>query len=157
MRDHSSHIELSRFDAVEALLAALPTEFGDGKGCGRYEQISVDDAFGRVLARDVIAKTDVPNVLTCSMDSIAVHWSDFACLGEGEIPDTTGWVRGVDWEFANTGVAMPEGFDTAVVVEHVEVSDDEQHVTIDAAPSKQFAGTKPVGAQMKAGDIVVEA
>lgn len=154
MRDHSNHIELSRLDAVEALLKSLPVNFGSEM---HYEQVAVDNAFGRVLARDVIAKTDAPNVLTCSMDSIAVHWSDFACLGEGEIPDTTGWVRGVDWEFANTGVAMPEGFDTAVVVEHVEVSDDEQYVTIDAAPSKQFAGTKPVGAQMKAGDIVVEA
>ena len=40
---------------------------------------------------------------------------------------------------------MPEGFDTAIVIEHVKVSPDEQHVEIDAVPSKRFAGTRPVG------------
>ncbi len=112
MRDHSNHIELSRLDAVEALLKSLPVNFGSEM---HYEQVAVDNAFGRVLARDVIAKTDAPNVLTCSMDSIAVHWSDFADLGEGKLPDAAGWVRGVDWQFANTGVAMPDGFDGAVM------------------------------------------
>lgn len=153
MRDHSKHIELSRDEAVEGILSALP----DDLGCGRIEQVEVAEAFGCVLAQDVRYTTDVPNVLTCSMDSIAVHWSDFADLAEGVLPDTSTWVRGVDWEFANTGVAMPEGFDTAIVVEHVDVSDDEQHVTIDAAPSAQFAGTRAVGSQAKAGSLLMEA
>ncbi len=87
MRDHSNHIELSRLDAVEALLKSLPVNFGSEM---HYEQVAVDNTFGRVLARDVIAKTNVPNVLTCSMDSVAVHWSDFATLSEGELPDTAG-------------------------------------------------------------------
>lgn len=124
---------------------------------GRVEQVALASAFGRVLARDVCAATDIPNVLTCGMDSIAVHWSSFESLAEGELPDTSTWTRGVDWQFANTGVAMPEGFDTAIVIEHVIVSEDEQHVTIDAAPSKQFAGTRPAGSQMKRGDVVATA
>ena len=53
MRDHSNHIELSRLDAVEALLKSLPVNFGSEM---HYEQVAVDNAFGRVLARDVIAQ-----------------------------------------------------------------------------------------------------
>lgn len=52
---------------------------------------------------------------------------------------------------------MPEGFDTAIVIEHVKVSPDEQHVEIDAVPSKRFAGTRPVGSRMHAGDILAHA
>ncbi len=155
MRDHSKHIELSREDAVQGILRVLPEDFG--KGARSVEKIALNESFGRVLAQDILCKTDVPNVLTCRMDSVAVHWDDLASLGEGELPDTSGWARGKDWEFANTGVAMPEGFDTAIVIEHVEVSDDEQSIKIDATPSERYAGTRPVGAQMKAGDTVIKA
>lgn len=152
MRDHSHHIELSREEAVEGILDSLP----EGFATPRVEQVPLEAAPGRVLAEDVVAKTDVPNVLTCCLDSIAVHWDDFAKLPEGGVPDTSGWTRGVDWEFANTGIAMPEGFDTAVVVEHVTVSDDAQSVVVNSAPSERFAGTRAAGSQMRAGDMVVE-
>ncbi len=52
---------------------------------------------------------------------------------------------------------MPDGFDTAIVIEHVTVSDDEQHVRIDAAPSARFAGTRAPGSQMKRGDVLARA
>lgn len=153
MRDHSSHIELSREEAVANMLGLLSPSFEKG----RIERVAVNEAYGRVLAKDVLYKTDVPNVLTCCMDSIAVHWDDFEGLPEGTLPDTSAWERGVDWEFANTGVAMPEGFDTAIVVEHVAVSDDEQHVDVDAAPSARFAGTRAAGSQAHAGEVAVGA
>lgn len=154
MRDHSHHIELSRQEAVEGMLAALEAA---GFGAAQAEQVPLGQACGRVLAADVTAKTDVPNVLTCCMDSVAVHWDAFADLAEGQLPDVSAWEEGVDWAFANTGVAMPEGFDTAVVVEHATISDDGRLVALDAAPSAQFAGTKPVGETMRAGDVAVEA
>ena len=172
MRDHSQHIQLSREEAVEQTLAALdsaPGGFGwSGYGEGdsahvreverkMVEQVPLVDSIGRVLARDVLARNDMPSALTCAMDSIALHWSDFADLPEGQLPDTSKWVRGVDWQFANTGVAMPEGFDTAIVIEHVQVSEDEQHVTIDAGPTKQGAGTRPVGSSMHRGDVLAAA
>ena len=172
MRDHSQHIQLSREEAVEQTLAALeaqPAGFGwSGYGEGdsahvreverkMVEQVPLADAIGRVLAHDVKARNDMPSALTCAMDSIALHWSDFADLPAGELPDTSKWVRGADWQFANTGVAMPEGFDTAIVIEHVQVSEDEQHVTIDAGPSKLGAGTRPVGSSMRRGDVLAAA
>lgn len=151
MRDHSKHIELSREDAVAAMLArcAFP-EPGD---IAAEELVPIAESFGRVLARDVASSVDKPNKLQCCMDSIAVHWDAF----EGGMPDTSTWVRGVDWEFANTGVAMPDGYDTAIVIEHVTVSEDEQRVAIDAAPSARFAGTCAPGSQMKRGDVLAQA
>lgn len=146
MRDHSKHIQISREEVVSGLLAAC--DFSP-----KTEMVRLDESFGRVLGEDVVSACMLPNVLTCRMDSIAVHWSDFV---EG-MPDTSGWVRGKDWQFANTGVAMPEGFDTAIVIEHVVVSDDEQHVEIDAAPSAQFAGTSAIGSRLKPGDVLAKA
>lgn len=172
MRDHSQHIQLSREQAVSSMLEAMdaaPAGFGwaniaAGEGLHSSEvarkcceQVALADSVGRVLAYDVVSRCDMPSALTCAMDSIALHWSDFENLAEDELPDTSTWVRGVDWQFANTGVAMPEGFDTAIVIEHVQVSEDQQHVTIDAAPSKQGAGTRPAGSTMKRGDVLATA
>ena len=175
MRDHSQHIQLSREEAVAETLAVLdaqPDGFGwrgalaaaagtpadkvHAREVARklVEQVPLAESVGRVLAYDVVAQTDMPNTLTCAMDSVALHWSDFEGLAEGEVPDTSAWVRGRDWQFANTGVAMPEGFDTAIVIEHVQVSADERHIVIDAAPSAQGAGTRPVGSTMRRGDVL---
>lgn len=154
MRDHSHHIQLTREQAVEQMLAL--SGFAGTAG-DRIERVPVAESAGRVLAADVEARIDVPSALTCVMDSIALHWNDFADLPEGALPDTSKWVRGRDWQFANTGVAMPEGFDTAIVIEHVRVSDDERHVQIDAAPSRKGAGTRPVGAVMHRGEVLGQA
>ena len=161
MRDHSNHIEFSRENAISAMLDAcgFAFNFDEGKNAPqtakeRSEILPLTCAYGRVLAEDVTSRVCVPSVLTCCMDSVAVHWSAFE---DGKTPDFSTWERGIDWEFANTGIAMPEGFDTAVVIEHVKVSADEQHIEIDAFPSKQFAGTKAPGATMQVGDTLASA
>lgn len=157
MRDHSHHVQMDRDSAVEAMLAALAACDFNAANRVRLERVALGEAFGRVLAEDVCAKTDLPNTLTCCLDSVALRWEDFAGLPEGALPDTANWQRGVQWQFANTGVAMPAGFDTAVVIEHVNVSDDEQSITLTAAPTQQFAGTRLAGSTMRAGDVAVSA
>ena len=146
MRDHSNHIEVTRDQAIDLLLAACSFDI-------RTEMVPVSESIGRVLAEDAVSLIDVPNCLTCRMDSVAVHWSDF----EDGIPDTRDWEKGRDWEFANTGVAMPEGFDTAVVVEHVIFSAQDTKVAFDAAPSAKYAGTMAPGSKLKCGDLLVSA
>ena len=149
MRDQSSHVEVTRDEALARLLGACA--FAPGT-----ETLPLGDAFGRVLAQDLRAQLDMPNCLTCAMDSVAVHWADF----EGGMPDTSAWVRGVNWEFANTGIGMPEGFDTAIVIEHAAITEDAdgtQHVTFDALPTSQFAGTIAAGSRMREGDVLVAA
>ena len=154
MRDHSKHIQLTYEEAVEAILGAC--DFHPAT-----EEVPLAESFGRILAADATAQLDMPNCLTCAMDSVAVRWDDFkaaqAAGAADGLPDTSSWERGVQWEFANTGVGMPEGFDTAIVVEHVRFSEDDTHVTFDAAPSGRFAGTVPAGSRMHAGDVLVPA
>ena len=151
MRDHSQHIELPRATAVATMLEHC--SFAPGS-----EEVPVADAFGRTLASDVRALVTLPNCLTCSMDSVALHWDDFANLEPGAVPNTSSWTRGVEWQFANTGVGMPEGFDTAIAIENAEVStDNQQLVRILAAPSKQYAGTQAAGSRMHEGDLVAPA
>ena len=146
MRDHSKHVSLSRQEAVDTMLSHCDFH-------PETEVVSVSQSIGRVLACDAIAQQDMPNCLTCAMDSVAVRWADF----EEGMPDTSAWERGVQWQFANTGVGMPEGFDTAIVVEHVIFSEDDTRVAFDAMPSGQFAGTIPAGSRMHAGDVLVAA
>lgn len=157
MRDHSHHIQLTREEAVRRELAAvdgLPGGFG-----GLIDRVALTEAAGRVLAHDVAALAQAPTCLTCLMDSIAVHFDDFAgALAGGSLPSTEGWERGRDWEFANTGTAMPEGFDAAIVVEHVRFSADGGRVlAVDAAPSARFAGTKPAGSDLAVGEVLARA
>lgn len=150
MRDHSHHIELSRANAVAQMLDHCAWTPG-------VEEVGLEDALGRTLAQNMPSLVTLPNCLTCSMDSVALRWSDFAALAPGEIPSTTGWTRGVEWQFANTGVGMPEGFDTAVAIENAEVSpDNQQLVRILNAPSRQYAGTQAAGSRLSEGDLVVK-
>lgn len=148
MRDHSNHIELSREEAVATMLAHCC--FAPGT-----ELVAVEESFGRVLAADAHALVTLPNCLTCNMDSVALRWSDFEGLEPGALPNIEGWTRGVDWQFANTGVGMPEGFDAAIAIENAVVSEDNQVLEqILAAPSAQYAGTSPAGSRMHEGDLV---
>ena len=145
MRDHSKHIQINRFEAEKIILEHCnfsPEE----------EIVNIKDAEGRILAEDVFSGWDSPNTLTCRMDSVAVRWEDF----ENGMPDTSDWERGKEWEFANTGVAMPKGFDTAIVVEHVIFNEDETKLKFDSMPSKKFAGTSAAGSKMKKGDLILE-
>lgn len=145
MRDHSKHIQVDREEAIRTIL--LNCRFDPPK-----ETIPVQEAAGRILAEDVFSRWDIPNTLTSKMDSVAVHWADF----ENGMPDTSGWERGRQWEFANTGVAMPEGFDTAIVVEHVIFSENDTKVAFDTMPSGKYAGTTAPGSRQKAGDLMLE-
>ena len=153
MRDHSNHIELTRDEAVAAVLAQCPPTGWEVPA----EPVPVDRAFGRVLARDVLAAIPAPTCLTCQMDSVALRWADLEGLAEGELPDTSTWERGVQWQFANTGVAMPDGFDTALRIEEVEVAPDEQSIRLLSVPPERGAGTRPAGSQHEPGDVLARA
>lgn len=146
MRDHSGHIQKTREEAWEIIRSHC-------RRIKETETVPLAEAVGRILAEDVFSEWDKPNCLTCALDSVAVRWEDF----ENGLPDTSSWKRGERWEFANTGVAMPDGFDTAVVVEHVTFLEDGERIRIEAAPSGKFAGTYPAGSRMKKGELLLAA
>ena len=145
MRDHSTHKSGDRHEVVGALLAR--TEFDV-----RSETIEVSEANGRVCAATYTALHELPNTLTSNMDAVAVHFDDFA---DG-VPDTSAWKRGEQWQFCNTGVAVPKGYDTAIAIENVEVTEDNEHIEIFYAPQERYESTTPAGANLQPGDVLVE-
>lgn len=146
MRNHESHIEMSRHQAVDALMQHCDFH-------PKTQFIPTWDAFGRVLARDLEARYDLPNKPTSSLDAIAVRFDDFA---EG-IPDTSTWKRGEQFEFCNTGIAMPDGFDTAIAIESVEVNEEDLSIRILDAPEWRGQCTNEVGTSTRAGDSLAQA
>ncbi len=149
MRDHSGYIEKTRHEAMQDVLDAW--EF-----TRRIETLDVPDALGRVAAADVFSLNTLPNKLTSNMDGIAVRFDAFEEAGP-EGPDTSAWVRGRDWQFCNTGIGMPGDFDTAIAIEGVEVSDDDEHVVLHRLPEYRGQSTTPIGANLQEGDLIVRA
>jgi molybdopterin molybdotransferase len=148
MRDHSNHRVATRHEAVNALLAAWDFE-------RPVQSVPVAEANGRVAARTVRSLVTLPNARTSNMDAVAVRFADMPA--DGSVPDTSAWVRGRDWQFCNTGVAVPEGFDTAVRIEDVEVAADAQTMRLLAAPAEKYAMTSEEGSTLQPGDVLVRA
>lgn len=148
MRDHSGFIQKERHQAMQDILDAW--EF-----TRKVERIDVPAAFGRVAAHDVVSLNTLPNKLTSNMDGIAVYFKAFEEAGE-DGPDTSSWVRGRDWQFCNTGIGMPDDFDTAIAIEGVEVSDDDAHVKINRLPERKGQATTQIGATLQEGDLLVK-
>lgn len=145
MRDHSKHIQLKREEAIEVLVRESAFQ-------PKTEIVGLHDALGRVTATDCTAKNDLPNALCAGPDGIAVRFADF----ENGIPDTSNWQLGVDYGWANTGTAIPEGFDTDIAIEMVEIAEDGT-LTIKQAPSEKGQSCKQPGADIAQGDLVVAA
>lgn len=82
-------------------------------------------ACGRVLAQDCHARYDLPRHRVSSFDGIAVRSADFAA----GLPDTSAWVRGVQFVQADTGDDFPDEFDTVIAAEDVSY-DDEGRLTL---------------------------
>lgn len=153
MRDHSKHIRLTREEAISRLLERAelhPTT----------ELVSLRDALWRVSAAGCTARVDVPNATCSQMDGIAVRFDDFA---EG-IPDTSRWKAGRDFGWANTGCAMPEGFDTVIPIESVRFPNapvlgetDPGAPEVLEAPKSRGERCRERGAEHRVGDIVVAA
>jgi len=147
MRDHSGYIEKTRHEAVQDVLDAW--EFDR-----LVERVPVPEALGRVAAADALSENTLPNKLTSNMDGIAVRFDAFEAAGE-KGPDTSTWKRGEDWQFCNTGIGMPGDFDTAIPIEWVEVSDDDERVTLNRLPERRGNATTEPGANLQVGDVLV--
>ncbi len=130
----------------------------------RVERIRLQEANGRVLARDVVSDADVPPFSRAAMDGYAVRAADTA----GATRDTPRTLRRVGQIFTGqmparavgagecievaTGAPMPEGADAVVMVE--EADGGETHVRVFAAAQpRQNIGRQ--GADIARGQTVV--
>jgi molybdenum cofactor synthesis domain-containing protein len=132
----------------------------------RTERVSLVEADGRVLARDVTAPQDVPPFDRAAMDGYAVVAADTFGAGThapktltrvdrvftGQVP-TRGIGPGECIEIA-TGAPMPDGADAVVMVEETERTGDAVRIVTPVYP-RQNVGRR--GADIASGQIVVSA
>ena len=112
------------------------------------------EAFGRVLAHDVFAIHSLPIVRSSRCDGIAVRSADFA---DG-LPDTSAWVRGVDFAQADTGDDFPDEFDAVVAVENIEYrGDDGVAITNREIEVKPGSSVNPCGSIIEKGALIAAA
>ncbi len=109
------------------------------------EMVPLSDSLGRILAEDVYSLWTIPVVRASNMDGVAVKSSAF----RSGMPDTGNWVRGVDYERADTGDDFDDAFDAVIAIEQVEILSG-GGIRIDPA-EKVAAGynVRPAGSSLK--------
>jgi molybdopterin molybdotransferase len=124
------------------------------------EQVLLQHAFGRVLAEDVMATRNQPFFANSAMDGFALRGTDLPQSGQrvlrligtrlaGDQTDTA--VGTGECLRITTGAPLPDGADTVVIKEHVEV--DGESVVIRAGESAGSHVRAP-GEDFRAGEIV---
>ena len=142
--------------AVETILSSIQVVTG-------YHKIPIQEACGRVLYKSINASILVPPCTNSAMDGYAVHSSDLPQ------PQRTANLKIIGTAFAGrpfekmaskgetvrvmTGAALPDGTDTVIIQEHVEL--DNQSINIDARHvSRQ--NVRQAGEDIRPGDCVLE-
>ncbi|MBW3671805.1 MAG: molybdopterin biosynthesis protein, partial [Acidobacteria bacterium] len=134
----------------------------------RPEEVSLDDALGRVLLEEVVATIDVPNFDRSNVDGFAVRASDTwgadeetpvrlelvsdVVITPGAIPDLR--IRPGETISIATGAPIPRGADAIVMVEH---TDREGSTILVRRPVTPGGNLTFAGTDITRGEIVVRA
>ena len=123
------------------------------------ERVALAEAWGRVLAEDLVGESPLPPFPSSAVDGYAVRAADagrtLRVLGESAAGRPfEGTVAPGTAARILTGGVVPEGADCVVMVEDVQLSGDQ--VTV---PGKLASGTNyhAVGADLKTGDVILKA
>ncbi len=126
------------------------------------ESIPIRETLGRVLATNITSEINVPSGRNSAMDGYAINASDLPSEG-------TNTLKLIGSSFAGkpsdiklkkgecvrimTGAILPEGSDTVVMQEIVEVSGDHVSIGIDTKPG---SNVREAGEDLAIGDLVLE-
>ena len=130
------------------------------------ESVLLDDAYGRVLATDVTSGIDVPEFERAAMDGYAVRGGETA--GAGEYNPLEFAVIGESWPgrpFVGhvgpqqavrimTGAPLPDGADTVVPAEFVQLSGTTVAISAPSPPLKHVGRT---GEDIRRGAVALSA
>ncbi len=144
------------FITYEASLKNLRKSFTKPK---MSEKVFIDDALGRTLSEEIIADHNSPAYPTSAMDGYAIKFEDQS-MGRlqilGDRPAGTHSDEELMGGFAIktfTGSLMPNGSDTLIPIENVEVEGNE--IVIKEEVPEGFS-VRPVGENYKAGEVLIE-
>ena len=129
-------------------------------------ELTLQEAYGCVLAEDVHADVDIPGFASSGMDGFAVRASDVATASSdapvtlrisgrapvGRQPEAT--VGGGEAVSIATGAPVPAGADAVVPIEDCRI--DGPTVVV-FRPTEEGRHIRPAGQDVKAGDVLVTA
>ncbi|MCB9760697.1 MAG: molybdopterin molybdotransferase MoeA [Alphaproteobacteria bacterium] len=126
------------------------------------ERVSLEQAFGRVLAETLRSPRDVPPWANSAMDGFAVVAADTAqapvrlrvleTIGAGSVPTQT--VTSGTASRIMTGAPVPPGADAVVMVEHTDNGAEVVEVRATARPGQHV---RPRGDDVRLDQVVLEA
>ncbi|MRI59091.1 MAG: molybdopterin molybdenumtransferase MoeA [Epsilonproteobacteria bacterium] len=140
------------FEESMEILDALPIE---PRG---VQKLCLTDAVGRYLAQDIVADTDSPQAPTAAMDGYAIRAVDQErkrLVIVNETPagsEVAQELKEAEAIKTFTGSLMPEGADTLIPIENVQVQGDQ--ITI-LEPVPQGFSVRPVGENYKEGETLI--
>jgi len=129
-------------------------------------EVNLQEAYGCVLARDLVADRDIPAFASSAMDGFAVRAADVAqaspdspvvlpIVGRamiGQRPDSTVGHR--EAVRIATGAPIPAGADTIVPIEQCRVSGDAVRILEGSPEGKHI---RPAGEDVRAGEALIRA
>jgi molybdopterin molybdotransferase len=121
------------------------------------EDVPVEEAFGRVLAEDVVAAADVPGFANSAMDGFAVRAGPagrrLAVVGESRAGTPAAVAVGpAEAVRISTGAALPEGADAVLQVELVAEDDGTVTLGDEVAAGRNV---RSPGEDLRGGDVVL--
>jgi molybdopterin molybdotransferase/putative molybdopterin biosynthesis protein len=136
----------TRAEALELLCKNWPLK-------AATEVIPLQQACGRVTAKPLHSQNTLPVYRVSQFDGIAVRFSAF----ENGLPDTSGWVEGVDYVRADTGDDFPDAFDTIVAVEDFFYNDKGHICFYDTIDYERGDCIRAAGSVVREGDVIADA
>ncbi|MEE9423611.1 MAG: gephyrin-like molybdotransferase Glp [Methylococcales bacterium] len=144
-------------EAVQKIVDAVQAVSG-------YQKIPVQEACGRVLYQDITSSLTVPPSTNSAMDGYAVCSADLPSTGQTATLKVIGTalagksfcspVQHGETVRVMTGATIPDGTDTVIIQEHVEL--DNEMIRIDAHHS-QGQNVRQAGEDIQPGDCVLAA
>ncbi|MFW9973324.1 MAG: molybdopterin molybdotransferase MoeA [Candidatus Odinarchaeota archaeon] len=129
------------------------------------EMVSLDEAFNRMISKDLISHIHVPHFRKSRMDGYAVLAEDtfgaeednlielnlIEIIQAGEIPQKK--LNHNECSYVATGAALPENADAIIMVEFTEKKDNKVIISKAVSPGTHVI---TIGHDIKKGDIVVK-
>jgi hypothetical protein len=129
------------------------------------ESVQTEDAYGRILAENIIADRDYPPFHRVMMDGYAIRYQDYIqgvrnynCIGEQaagnlfEAPTQTGQAPTIE---IMTGAVLPKTFDMIIPYEDSTRDGFNVHFSIEADKQK-YAFVHQQGTDCKKGDVILQ-
>lgn len=115
----------------------------------RVDRLTFSCAAGRVCAENLYSRNILPNTPVSRLDGIGVRYCDF----EQGMPDTSHWELGKEYVYCNTGIAIPDGYDTVIAIEEVTV--EEEGLRIQTPPGLKGQMIHAPGYHMEKGERLI--